>query len=120
MRTLHKTKKIWTESSIQKTLIERFMSESNIKYICENLFIFKGWESDLILITKSNYVYEFEIKISKNDFKNDFKNKRKKHLIGNDILVGQYHFLSQRFTGFATSSLHAIQPFPRLFFFLFL
>lgn len=81
MGTLLKTKKIWTESSIQKTLIERFMSESNIKYICENLFIFKGWESDLILITKSNYVYEFEIKISKNDFKNDFKNKRKKHLI---------------------------------------
>lgn len=39
------------------------------------------WESDKLLETKSGYIYEFEIKISKGDFKNDFKHKKDKHII---------------------------------------
>ena len=46
----------------------------------ENLSVY-GWESDVLKITKSDYAYEFEIKISRGDFKNDFKHKKKKHLI---------------------------------------
>ena len=69
----------WSEEQIQNDLRRHFMSESNIKYVAENLFIYE-WESDLWFLTKSNLSYEIEIKITKADFKNDFK-KEKKHMI---------------------------------------
>ena len=46
----------------------------------ENLFVF-GWESDYLCITKSDLIYECEIKISRSDFQNDFKHKKEKHLL---------------------------------------
>lgn len=52
--------------------------KSNPKYIVENLYVF-GWESDMLIKTRSGYWYEVECKISFADFKNDFKNKRQKH-----------------------------------------
>lgn len=69
----------WSEVEIQDKLRRNFMSESNIKYVAENLFIYE-WESDLWFLTKSNITYEIEIKITKADFKNDFK-KVDKHAI---------------------------------------
>ena len=81
MGVLRKKENNLTEENIQDKLSALFMSESNVKYRCENLFVFKKWESDLILITKSNLIYEFEIKISKADFNNDFKKKTEKHKI---------------------------------------
>lgn len=80
MGVLKIEKKVWNEESIQTTLSRHFMSESNIKYIAENLYIYT-WESDLWIMTKSNITYEFEIKISKADFKNDFKHKTEKHAL---------------------------------------
>lgn len=80
MGIIGRNKKIeWTETEIQDKLRRNFMSESNIKYVAENLFIYK-WESDLWFLTKSNLAYEIEIKITKADFKNDFK-KQDKHII---------------------------------------
>lgn len=52
---------------------------SSPKYIMENLYVF-DWESDLLLYTNSGYFYEFEVKISLQDFKKDFS-KKKKHQI---------------------------------------
>ena len=43
--------------------------------VCENIHNFLG-EADVLSISKSNMVYEFEVKISKSDFKAD-KNKHK-------------------------------------------
>ena len=40
-----------------------------------------SWESDKLIWTKSGYIYEFEIKISRSDFKNDFKHKKEKHIV---------------------------------------
>ncbi len=41
----------------------------------------------MIALTQSNYLCEFEIKISRTDFKNDFKNKPIKHIIlGGELL----------------------------------
>lgn len=57
-----------------------FFASSTQKYVMENLYVF-GWESDKLIETRSGLIYEFEIKISKADFKNDFKNKERKHLI---------------------------------------
>ena len=73
----------YSEESIQRALRHNFLSPSSVKYFTENLNIYK-WESDTIKFTNSGYVYEFEIKISKADFKNDFKNKKKKHSILED------------------------------------
>lgn len=83
-----KEKTEYTEELIQDRLHTHFMSMSNIKHVMENLFVF-AWESDLLLITKSDIIYEFEIKISKYDFKNDFKNKTTKHAILESCLSGE-------------------------------
>lgn len=69
----------WTEDKIQKVLRILFFSPSSIRYVIENLMVYE-WESDSILVTKAGYAYEFEIKISRNDFRNDFKHKKNKHL----------------------------------------
>lgn len=79
----NKNEIIYSEESIQKALRYGFLSPNSVKYFTENLNVF-DWESDVIKITKSGYVYEFEIKISKADFKNDFKHKKKKHLLLED------------------------------------
>lgn len=70
----------WSEELIQQQLRYSFLSPNSVKYFTENLNVY-DWESDVLKITKSGYAYEFEIKISKADFKNDFKHKKKKHLL---------------------------------------
>lgn len=78
----------YSEELIQQSF--RFcgiLSNSTIKYRTENLNIY-SWESDALYITKSGYAYEFEIKISRSDFKNDFKHKAKKHQILESSDVG--------------------------------
>ena len=69
-----------TETDIQDILSIHFLTPNAKKYEMENLFVF-GWESDYLCITKSDLIYECEIKISRSDFHNDFKHKRKKHLL---------------------------------------
>ena len=69
----------FTEEFIQDAL-SRFFTPNAVKYDIDGLFVFE-WESDKLLETRSGYIYEFEIKISKSDFKNDFKHKRDKHII---------------------------------------
>lgn len=82
----HKTDIVWTEEEINNRLNLYFLSESSIKYRLNNLYVFdKAWESDYLAMTKSGYLYEGEIKISKSDFKADMKKKRK-----HQILEGTY------------------------------
>ena len=69
----------YTEYDIQEIIKLRYFNPNSIKYTMENLTVFP-WESDILLVTKSMYAYEFEIKISRSDFKNDFKHKKQKHL----------------------------------------
>lgn len=69
----------WSEKLIQNAIEWQLLSPSTIKYHMENLIVF-NWESDSLFITRSGYIYECEIKISRGDFKQDFK-KQKKHLI---------------------------------------
>ena len=66
-----------TEQSIQQRLNYFFAS---YKYKADGLYVF-SWESDKLIWTKSGYIYEFEIKISRSDFKNDFKHKKEKHIV---------------------------------------
>ena len=69
----------FSEGFIQEAL-EKYFAENSVRYFMDNLFVFR-WESDKLIETKTGYIYEFEIKISKADFKNDFKNKKDKHMI---------------------------------------
>lgn len=69
----------YTEEYIQDVL-NGFFAPNSVKYNIDGLYVF-DWESDKLLETKSGYIYEFEIKISKSDFKNDFKHKKDKHII---------------------------------------
>lgn len=69
----------FTEEFIQESL-NKFFSPNSVKYNIDGLYVFE-WESDKLLETKSGYMYEFEIKVSRADFKNDFKHKREKHII---------------------------------------
>lgn len=47
-------------------------------FLCPNKILDRWFECDMVSVTKSNYINEFEIKISKSDFKQDFK-KTEKH-----------------------------------------
>lgn len=69
----------FSEGFIQEAL-EKYFAENSVRYFMDNLYVFR-WESDKLIETKTGYIYEFEIKISKADFKNDFKNKGDKHAI---------------------------------------
>jgi len=66
----------FTESKIQESL-KNILSQP--RFLLKNLYVF-GWESDLLILTQSGYWYEYEIKISRADFKNDFKHKADKHI----------------------------------------
>ena len=66
-----------TEQTIQRRLNYFFASW---RYNVDGLYVFE-WESDKLIWTKSGYIYEFEIKVSRSDFRNDFKKKKEKHII---------------------------------------
>ena len=82
-----KDKPIYTEESMQR-MLSHFFAYSSVKYDIDGLYVF-GWESDKLLETRSGYIYEFEIKISRADFKNDFKHKRNKHIVLNSPFTGE-------------------------------
>ena len=74
---------VWTEHLVLEK-VKNFISQP--KYIMNNLYVFHhGWESDYLAFTKSDYIYEIEVKISRSDFKND-KKKVRKH----QVLEGTY------------------------------
>jgi len=70
-----------TELEINRKLWSHFLTSD---YKLFNTFIF-GFESDFFCISKSGYVIECEIKISKSDFKADFR-KNKYGKVRHEIL----------------------------------
>ncbi len=90
----------FSEEFIQLAL-NKFFAYGSVKYNIDGLYVF-DWESDKLLETRSGYIYEFEIKISRADFKNDFKHKKDKHIIlageeryGDKYLPKYYEFLEE-------------------------
>ena len=80
----------YTEQFMQSKL-SNFFAYNTVKYDIDGLYIFE-WESDKFIETRSGLIYEFEIKVSKSDFKNDFKNKKDKHIIleGEELYGDKY------------------------------
>ena len=97
---IEKEEPVYSEELIQKVLRGAVLSPSSVLYRTENLNVF-AWESDSLAITKSKYAYEFEIKISRADFKNDFKHKKMKH----QMLEGTYQLFGDEWLGDGKMSL---------------
>lgn len=90
----------YTEGFMQEKL-SNFFAYNTVKYDVDGLYIFE-WESDKLIETRSGLIYEFEVKVSKADFKNDFKHKKDKHIIlegeeryGDKYLPKYYKFLEE-------------------------
>ena len=75
-----------TEKSIQKALYKKFISH---QYKFANVFYFEN-ESDFLTFLPSGFCYEFEIKISRSDFKADFK-KIKHQIHTNNSSENKYY-----------------------------
>ena len=65
---------IHTEQTIQRLLVLQFYS--NCKYIVPNIHCILG-EADLLIVRRSGYAEEFEIKTSTSDLRADLKKQRK-------------------------------------------
>ena len=101
-KDINQDKPKYTEVYIQKCL-NGFFAFNSVKYNIDGLYVF-SWESDKLLETKSGYIYEFEIKISKSDFKNDFKNKKDKHYILETCFNGEEKYLPSFYERFKEAS----------------
>lgn len=67
-----------TEFKIQNILFYWCVKKRGHAIAVANTYL-HAWEADLISVTKAGYVHEFEVKISKQDFKKDAQ-KTKKHV----------------------------------------
>ena len=103
----------YTEEFMQAKL-SNFFARNSVKYDLDGLYVFE-WESDKFIETRSGLIYEFEVKISKADFKNDFKHKQDKHIIlegeehyGDKYLPKYYEYLkaNEKYGEWATKSFH--------------
>lgn len=109
-----------TEKKIQRILSGFF---SQPKYNVDGLFVFR-WESDKLLWTKAGYIYEFEIKISRADYKNDFKHKAEKHLLLNskypklsdtierDLFSNLHKHEQKKYPCITMEQIHSIRGYP--------
>jgi len=77
-----------TEEKIQEYLHLRHPLLTSPKYEAFNMFLY-GWESDYLAFSKAGYVWEAEIKISRQDFLADLKNKTEKHRFLRETIKGE-------------------------------
>lgn len=62
-----------------------------------NIYLY-GWESDFLSVSRSGYVYEYEIKLSISDFRADFKKRRRHKALkegGSEKIYKTYHELKR-------------------------
>jgi len=56
---------------------KRVLVERSSNLVFPNIYL-GSWEADILEVTKAGYTYEYEVKISKSDFKADFTKCKKK------------------------------------------
>jgi len=80
------------EFTIQNALYNHLLAKGH-EFIIPNIYLSGGaWsEADLISVTKAGYISEYEIKVSRADFKADF-NKLKHHFFKKDQRCFQRYF----------------------------
>lgn len=74
-------KLVWTEANLQALLVGNFFTKFGCRNsgFCPNLHYGDNWEADLILVHRSGFVTEYEIKLTRADFNADLKHKSDKH-----------------------------------------
>ncbi len=76
-----------TERDIQSALYQYTLDDLKHEFATQNatnILLYVG-ESDFISVTRSGLIHEFEIKISRSDFRADFKKPRHNHLSGKGL-----------------------------------
>lgn len=61
--------------------VYNWLSGKKHKVVCPNVKLF-NWESDVISLSSVEMIYEFEVKLSKEDFKRDFDKPKHLHFSG--------------------------------------
>ncbi len=69
-----------SEFNIQIALYKKLEVAGHRVIIPNVSWSFLTWEADMISVTKANYLNEYEIKISRQDFYNDFRKKKHYYL----------------------------------------
>lgn len=64
-----------TTKEIQKAIAKMQVLKFH-PIVCENIIPLYKWEMDVMSISKSSMMYEFEVKVSRGDFKADFKKEK--------------------------------------------
>lgn len=67
-----------TEAHVQAILMRWLMREKRQQFILPNSNSLLYWEADLISLSMSRYISEYEVKLTRGDYRNDFK-KTTKH-----------------------------------------
>jgi hypothetical protein len=68
------------ERGVQKILFSwGIVEKSKFAFAVPNTYSPYGWEADFLAVTPYGYAYEYEIKLTYDDFKADFVKKKKKH-----------------------------------------
>lgn len=70
---------VWNERAVQNA-VYIYCSIKNHEIVVPNSCVF-GWESDVVSVNKTGFIAEFEIKVSRADFKVDAKKARSGLLI---------------------------------------
>jgi hypothetical protein len=73
---------------IEKDIVHYLMQKNN-KFVVPTIYMY-DWESDIFCVSKSGYVVEYEIKISRGDFKADLKKEKHLHISGAGALKESY------------------------------
>ena len=77
-----------TERHVQSLVRTRQCVQRSHKIAVPN--VMRGFgESDLVTVTRADYLHEFEIKLSRSDFRADFRNKHHKHRLYSGELEAQ-------------------------------
>lgn len=83
----------FTETNIQKSLFHYLLNKGH-QYVIPNIY-FSHEESDILSVTRNNYYYEFEIKVTLSDFKADFKKfKHKRFNNGFTSLISRFTYVA--------------------------
>lgn len=84
---------VLSTSEIQRLICQSETLKFNLP--CENVkYLFSDWEIDVLSLNKSDYLTEFEVKVSRSDFKADAKKKKWKfyHNTNEWLKVANYFY----------------------------
>lgn len=75
-------KRKWTERDGQLAVYNYRHRIQPFPLIVTNIYFYSGCESDALYISRSGHAHEFEVKVTRSDFRADFKKFRHNRLLG--------------------------------------